>query len=85
MKPIGKYIVINSIDEEIETASGLLLSANDQNDIRYKKGVVVEVGTDVSVISNGDNIYYDKRAGYTMVIGGEQYTVIREPDVVVVE
>ena len=85
MKPIGKYIVINSIDEEIETASGLLLSVNDQTDLRYKRGVVVEVGTDVSVISGGDNIYYDKRAGHTMSIGGVQYTVIRETDVVVVE
>jgi len=85
MKPIGKYIIIDSIDEEIETESGLLLSANDQTDIRYKKGVVIEVGTDVDVISNDDRIYYDKRAGYTMVINGRQYTIIREVDVVVVE
>jgi co-chaperonin GroES (HSP10) len=34
MRPIGKYIVINSIDEEIETSSGLLLSTKDQEDLR---------------------------------------------------
>jgi co-chaperonin GroES (HSP10) len=85
MRPIGKYIVINSIDEEIETSSGLLLSTKDQEDLRYKRGVVVEVGTDVDVISKGDKIQYDKRAGHTMSISGVQHTVIREVDVVVVE
>ena len=41
-------------------------------------------GTDVDVISDGDMIYYDKRAGYTMLINDEPYTIISERDVVVV-
>ncbi len=85
MKPIGKYILISQIKEEIKTDSGLLLSAKDAQDIRYKKGIVVVPGTDVKRIMKDDTIYYDSRAGYTMVIQGEQYTVITENDVVVVE
>lgn len=85
MKPIGKYILISQVKEEIKTDSGLLLSAKDAQDIRYKKGVVVVPGTDVKRIMKDDTIYYDSRAGYTMVIKGEQYTVITENDVVVVE
>lgn len=85
MKPIGKYIVIQKIKEEVKTESGLLLSGTDVDDIRYKKGVVVEVGTDVSVMDSKDIIYYDSRAGYSMIINGEQYTVIQERDVVIVE
>tara|TARA_B100001175_G_scaffold55871_1_gene44930 strand:- start:559 stop:816 length:258 start_codon:yes stop_codon:yes gene_type:complete len=85
MKPIGKYILIQQVNEEIKTESGLLLSADDVKDIRYKKGKVIKPGTDVSVIDSGNVIYYDGRAGYTMVINGEQYTVITERDVVVVE
>ena len=85
MKPIGKYILIQKVKEEIKTESGLLLSADDVKDIRYKKGKVIKPGTDVSVIDSGNVIYYDGRAGYTMVINGEQYTVITERDVVVVE
>lgn len=84
MKPIGKYILIKKVEEEIETSSGLLLSAEDTNQLRYKKGVVVEPGTDVTVINKDDSIYYDSRAGYTMMIGSESYTIIREADVVVV-
>jgi co-chaperonin GroES (HSP10) len=84
MKPIGKYIVIKSIAEEIKTESGLLLSGEDANQLRYKKGLVVESGTDVSSINSGDNIYYDKSTGFTMLINDIQYTIIQERDVVVV-
>jgi fibronectin type 3 domain-containing protein len=30
MKPVGKYIVIKTIEEEIKTSSGILLSASDK-------------------------------------------------------
>ena len=84
MTPIGKNIVIKTIDEEIKTTSGLLLSAEDASGFRYKKGQVVMPGTEVDVISEGDMIYYDKRSGYTMLIHDEPYTIISERDVVVV-
>ena len=71
MKPIGTNIVIKTIEEEIKTSSGLLLSSEDANQLRYKKGIVVKPGTEVTVISEGDEIYYDKRAGYTMLIKDE--------------
>ena len=84
MKPIGKNIIIQSIEEEIKTQSGLLLSSEDTNQLRYKKGTVVIQGTDVSVIKAKDTIYYDKRAVFTMLINNEPYTIIQEKDVVVV-
>lgn len=84
MKPIGKHIVIKKIDEEVKTSSGLLLSSKDVGEMRYGKARVIKVGTDVSVISDGDVLYYDKSRSYTMVIEDESYTVISEMDVVVV-
>ena len=84
MKPIGKNIIIKIIEEELITSSGLLLSAEDANDLRYKKAVVFKTGTDVAVIKEKDLIYFDKRAGYTMIIKDEPYTIIQEKDVVVV-
>jgi|TARA_R110000803_G_scaffold80198_3_gene145950 co-chaperonin GroES (HSP10) len=84
MKPIGKNIVIKTIEEEIVTASGLMLSADDANQLRYKKGKIVKPGVDVKSIKEGVEIYYDKRAGYTMIINNEPYTIIQENDVVVV-
>lgn len=83
-QPINKYIVINAIDEQIETQSGLLLSGSDNDKFRYKKGQVVKPGTNVECVKEGDLIYYDKGAGYTMLINDIPYTIILERDVVVV-
>jgi co-chaperonin GroES (HSP10) len=84
MIAIGKNIIIETVEKEVKTESGLLLSAHDANDFRYKTGIVVVPGTDVSVIKAGDEIYYDKNNSYTMVINDKPYTIIHERDVVVV-
>lgn len=85
MTPIGKYIVITAVvDEEVKTDSGLLLSGEDTKSFRYHKGLVIKPGTDVSVIKEGDTIYYDSGHGFTMLIADKPYTVIMERDVVVV-
>ena len=84
MKPIGKYIVVKKIKEELKTESGLLLSAQDAESFRYRKAEVIKEGTDVNVINSGDIIYYDSGAGHEMLIQENPYTVIQERDVVVV-
>lgn len=84
MQPIGKYILVKLIEEEVKTDSGLLLTSQDVNDFRYHKAQVVKPGTDVSVIKEGDVIFYDKSHGFTMIINQEHLTVIQERDVVVV-
>ena len=84
MKPIGKYIVIQTVKEELKTQSGLLLSQEDANNFRYKKGKVIKPGTETSNIEEGDMIYYDKAAGHEMFINDKIYTVILERDIVVV-
>lgn len=84
MKPIGKYIVIKTIEEDIKTESGLILSGQDTDQLRYKKGEVIKPGTDVTVIKEGDKLYYDKNYSFTMLINDTQCTIIREADVVVV-
>jgi co-chaperonin GroES (HSP10) len=84
MQAIGKYIIISKIEEQVETKSGLLLSSEDMKGMRYGRGTVINVGGDVNVIKDGDDIYYSKNRAYTMVIEDEPYTVITEGDVVVV-
>ena len=85
MRAIGKNIIINKIDEEIKTDSGLLLSNEDVKDFRYQKGTIVLPGSEVSdFIAEGDTVYYDTRQSYTLVLNGESVTIIQERDVVVV-
>lgn len=84
MRPIGKYIIVKDIQEEIRTESGLILSGEDTNQLRYKRAEVIAVGTDVDVIDEMDELYYDKGHSFTMLINNEQFTIISERDVVVV-
>ena len=84
MRPIGKYIIVKDIQEEIRTESGLILSGEDANQLRYKRAEVIAVGTDVEVIDEMDELYYDKGHSFTMLINNEQFTIISERDVVVV-
>jgi co-chaperonin GroES (HSP10) len=85
MKAIGKYIVIKEIkDKNTTTASGLMLTENDREDIRYREGSVVKIGTDVVGVSDGDSIYYDRHAGFGIELEKKQYKVIKEQDVVIV-
>lgn len=84
MRPIGKYILVNQVEEEVKASSGLILSSESASDLRYRKGIVAEQGTDVQFIDKGKEIYYDARAGHSMLIEGKNYTIIKEHDVVVV-
>lgn len=84
MKPIGKYLVVKDVQETIVTESGLILSGEDTNQLRYKRGVVIASGTDVDAIQEGDELYYDKAHSFMMLIDDMQYTIIQERDVVVV-
>lgn len=85
MKAIGKYIIVDTIKEEVKSASGMLLSGNDVKDFRYHKGKVITPGTEVSHIKEGDVIYYDKSHSFTMLIKDVPMEIIQERDVVVVE
>ena len=85
MKAIGKYIVIKPIKEvNTTTKGGLILAEAQREDIRYRRANVVEPGSDVKVLKTGDEVYYDKAAGFNIEIKKEQYKVIKEFDVVVV-
>jgi co-chaperonin GroES (HSP10) len=85
MKAIGKYIVIKPIKEvDTKTKGGLILAENQREDIRYRRAKVVEPGSDVEVLKKGDEVYYDKAAGFNIELEKEQYKVIKEFDVVIV-
>ncbi len=84
MKAVGKYIVITEIIEQHKTESGILLTSDDSNQLRYKKGIIVVPGTDVSVVKKDDLVFYDKNAGHKMMLNEEMVTIISERDIVVV-
>nr|ASN63379.1 co-chaperonin GroES [uncultured virus] len=84
MRPIGDYIVVDNIKQEILSKSGLTLSGEEADLLRYKMAKVVQVGDEVSQVSVDDVIYYDKSNSFSLVIEDGTYTVIRLRSVVLV-
>lgn len=84
MKVLNKFILIDKIIEQKETKSGLLLSGEDSDELRYHKARIVEPGTNVLHINTGDVILFDKVAGHDVFIGESRYYLIQEKDVVCV-
>lgn len=84
MRPISKYILIEPIEEELKTESGILLTNDEAQRRRYHKGKVYSVGNEVETINKDEEIYYDFRNAHTLLIEGKKITVIQERDVVVV-
>lgn len=84
MKAVNKFIVAEEVHREIKTASGLVMSSKDAEDIRYRECKVVSVGNEVVAIKEGDSVLYDRNAGFKLMIEGHPYLVILERDVVVV-
>ena len=85
MKAVGNYLVIQEIKEKpTKTKGGLLLTDKIKEDIRYKQGVVKSAGSLVQGVKAGDNIYYDKHAGFNVEINEEILLVIKQQDVVIV-
>jgi len=85
MKAVGKFIVIDPIKEtDVTTKGGLILAEKQREDVRYRRAKVLEPGSEVSVLKKGDEVYYDKAAGFNIEINKEQYKVIKEFDVVVI-
>ena len=85
MKAVGKFIVIDPVKEtDVTTKGGLILAEKQREDIRYRRAKVIEPGSEVSVLKKGDEVYYDKAAGFNIEIDKEEYKVIKEFDVVVI-
>ena len=85
MRVIGKYVIIDPTKEgQVKTKSGFELGKKHREDIRYREATVVEVGGEVSSISSGEKIYYDRHAGFDLEVDGTIYKIIKEFDIVVV-
>jgi len=85
MKAIGKYIVIDPVKEtHTKTEGGLILAEKQREDVRYRKAKIVTVGSDVKALKKGNEIYYDKAAGFKIKKNKKEYKVIKEFDGVVI-
>jgi len=84
MRVLNKFILIEKIVEQKKSSSGLILSGDEYQDMRYQYGVIVEPGINVVGMSNGDKVMYDKVHSYEVLIDNNRFTVVQEKDIVCV-
>ncbi|WP_405099282.1 co-chaperone GroES [Oceanobacillus sp. FSL H7-0719] len=91
IKPLGDRVVIELVEQEETTASGIVLPESAQE--KPQEGRVVAVGsgrvTDSGEkaaleVSEGDRIIYSKFAGTEVTFEGKEYLILRENDILAV-
>jgi chaperonin GroES len=80
IKPLGDRIVVKMVEMETKTAGGILIPQTAQE--KTQEGVVLAVGDDEAIkVKAGDKVIYDKYAGTTIKVAGEEQLVLKFSDV----
>ena len=88
LKPLGDRVIVQAIEEEETTASGIVLP--DTAKEKPQRGKVLAVGDGkfgddnerVPLdVSEGDEVLYSKYGGTEITVEGEELLVLRESDV----
>ena len=80
IKPLGDRIVVKMVEMETKTAGGILIPQTAQE--KTQEGVVLAVGDDEAIkVKVNDKVLYDKYAGTTIKVGGEEQLILKAADV----
>ena len=82
IEPLADYVVAVSEEAAKKTASGLYLPENAQD--KPKTAKVVAVGADVKQVKKGDVIIYKSYSTTDVEVGGKDYILVKEEDVLAV-
>jgi co-chaperonin GroES (HSP10) len=81
MEVLNKFIILERVYEKKTSSSGLIMSDEDTNEMRYHKGNVKDVGFNVLGIAAGDSVIFDRVSAHDVMIGDDRFTIIQEKDV----
>jgi chaperonin GroES len=86
IKPLDDRVLIEPMEAEEKTASGLYIP--DTAKEKPQKGKVIAVGTgtkDVTMsVKSGDTVLYGKYAGTEITFQGKDYLIMRQSDILAV-
>jgi len=84
IKPLGDRVLVKREETEEKTAGGIYIPQTAQE--KTQTGIVVAVGDDKDAIKvkKGDKIMYDKYAGTTITIDGEEHLIMKMDDILVI-
>ena len=83
IKPLNDRLLVKSVTAETKTAGGIYIPETAQE--KTQEAVVVAVGDSKDIkVKAKDKIIYDKYAGTTIKVNGEEHMIIKMDDVLAV-
>ncbi len=78
--PLGDRVLVKMVEMETKTAGGILIPQTAQE--KTQEGVVLAVGDDEAIkVKPKDRVIYDKYAGTTIKVGGEEQLILKAGDI----
>lgn len=91
LKPLGDRIVIEQVETEEKTASGIVLpdtakeKPQEGRVVAVGSGRILESGERVALeVKEGDKVIFSKYAGTEVKLDGKEYLILRENDVLAI-
>jgi chaperonin GroES len=80
LEPLDDYVVVEPVDEETETRSGLIIPASAEAGCR--SGIVTATGPDAAGVEPGDKVLFPKSAGFDVRLAGVAVKVVRRSELI---
>lgn len=86
VRPLGDRVLVKQAQAETKSAGGIIIPDTAQEKTTQAVVVAVGTGTDENPITVkvGETILYDKYAGTTIKMDGEDYLILKIADIVAV-
>ncbi|MFN8187276.1 MAG: co-chaperone GroES family protein [Gaiellales bacterium] len=80
LEPLDDYVVVEPVDEEAETRTGLIIPASAETQCR--SGIVTAAGPEVGGVEPGDKVLFPKPAGFDVRLAGVSVKVLRRHELI---
>ena len=90
IKPLGDRVVIQKLEAETTTKSGILLTGTAKEQPQEAKvvaigpGAIVEGKRDPVDVKVGDKVLYSKYAGTDVKVNGKEYIILKQDDILAI-
>ena len=90
LKPLADRVVLKQIEAEEETKGGIILTSAGQEKPQVYEVIVVGPGGFIDgqevemEVEAGDKVLMGKYAGTTVKLDGEEYTIVRQSDILAI-
>lgn len=90
LKPLADRVVLKTVEAEETTKSGLILTSASQEKPEVAEVIAVGPGGMVDgkevamAVKVGDKVITGKYSGTTVKVDGEEYTIVRQSDILAI-